>query len=79
MTAKLTPEEEEFVKLARKLAAERAALRDEDRVPMANPDKFSAPIGMDDEGNLFPPSEARPHPPAAPAPAASDKPAPRRK
>jgi hypothetical protein len=52
--AKLTPEEEEFVRLARELAEERAALPSEDRVPMANPDKFGDPIGMDDDGNLFP-------------------------
>jgi hypothetical protein len=53
--AELTPEQEEFVRQARKLAEERAGLTPEDRVPMANPDKFADPIGMDDEGNLFPP------------------------
>ena len=52
--AELTPEQEEFVRLARELAEERAALAPEDRVPMANPDKFADPIGMDDDGNLFP-------------------------
>lgn len=54
MTTKLTPEDEDFVRLARKLAEERAALLPKQRMPMANPDKFSAPIGMDDEGDLFP-------------------------
>ncbi|HEY8627051.1 MAG TPA: hypothetical protein VIL56_01960 [Gaiellaceae bacterium] len=52
--AELTPEEEEFVRLARKLAEERAVLPPEDRFPMANPDKFADPVGMDGDGNLFP-------------------------
>lgn len=56
MTAKLTPEEEAFVKEARRLAEERAKLRDQGKLKpiTTNPDKFNAPIGMDDEGNLFP-------------------------
>ena len=54
MTDKLTPEEEEFVRVARKLAEERAARAQNPGVTAAHPDKFSAPIGMDDDGNLFP-------------------------
>jgi hypothetical protein len=56
VTAKLTPEEEAFVKEARRLAEERAKLRDQGKLKpiTTNPDKFNAPIGMDDEGNLFP-------------------------
>lgn len=56
MTAKLTPEEEAFVKEARRLAEEREKLRQQGKLKpiTTNPDKFNAPIGMDDDGNLFP-------------------------
>jgi hypothetical protein len=48
----LTEEELEELKEMLEISKLRKELPQEQRVPITNPDKYSFPLGMDDEGNL---------------------------
>lgn len=48
----LTEEELEELKEMLEISRLRRELPQEQRVPITNPDKYSFPLGMDDEGNL---------------------------
>ncbi len=50
----MTKAEKAALAQARAAQAERKALPDSERVPITNPDKYGFPIGIDDQGNLFP-------------------------
>ena len=54
--------EAEKAALAQAIAAQaqREALSDSQRVVINNPDKYGAPIGIDDEGNLFSTKSSKP-------------------
>lgn len=48
----LTEEEKEILDRLRRVSHLRDQIPAEKRIPITNPDKYSFPIGMDDEGNL---------------------------
>lgn len=56
---KLTEEEQEILNKLRRDNEEREKIPPSERIPITNPDKYSFPIGIDDEGNLFEDSSQR--------------------
>lgn len=50
----LTPEEREILEKLKRDDAARDAIPESEKVPVAQPDKYAAPIGLDDEGNPLP-------------------------
>jgi hypothetical protein len=50
----LTDAERASVDRLLRLAELQEQIPPEQRIPITNPEKYSFPIGMDDEGNLFP-------------------------
>lgn len=54
----LTPEEREILEKLKRDDAARDAVPESEKVPVGQPDKYSAPIGLDDEGNPQPDRDA---------------------
>jgi hypothetical protein len=48
----LTEEEKEILAQLRRTSHLRSQIPTEKRIPITNPDKYSFPLGIDDEGNL---------------------------
>ncbi|MBP5977605.1 hypothetical protein HW132_34080 [Brasilonema sp. CT11] len=57
---KLTKEEEEIVEKHRKFNDRINSVPESERIPLSNPKKWNFPIGMDDNGELFPVHEKKP-------------------
>jgi hypothetical protein len=53
--AELSDEDRSALKRLRRAAEEREAIPHEERVPVEDPARYEFPIGIDDQGNLFPP------------------------
>ncbi len=49
---KLTEEEKETLKNLREFSKKIDNVPDGEKIPVSNPEKYSFPIGMNDEGNL---------------------------
>ena len=47
-------EENQILEQLRQAGQQRDQVPESQRTPITNPDKFSFPIGLDDEGNPFP-------------------------
>jgi len=50
----LTEEDLRALQKLREAEAEYDKIADRDRIPVHDPDKFAAPIGVDDDGRPFP-------------------------
>ncbi len=48
----LTKQEKDAIERAEQFIKERQKIPASERTPVSNPEKYSFPIGMDDEGNL---------------------------
>jgi hypothetical protein len=58
--AELSDDDRRVLERLRQAAADRDAIPEDERTPVEDPERYSFPIGVDDEGRPYPPRDAAP-------------------